>query len=100
MAENETQQPSVAEQNELEKARQLQRFRALRDAAVALFGPAGKRTPHGALVLEELERFAGTRRLINEVDNHNATDVYRTARKHGRCDMIQALYDLIDWKEN
>ena len=45
---------TVQEHNALEQARQLARYRQVRDAFVAVFGPPGKRTPHGAIILEEL----------------------------------------------
>lgn len=91
---------TVDEQNQVEHARQLQRYRTARNAFVEMFGPPGKRTPQGAIILEELERFCGTRRLINELDNTGATDIYRTARKHGRCDVMQSIHDMIEWKES
>ena len=89
----------IGEENELERARQLGRFRTVRDAFLAVFGPPGKRTPQGGVVLEELEKYCGNRKLINEVDSTGATDIYRTARKHGRCDVIQVIHDAIEWKE-
>ena len=90
---------TAGEENTLERVRQLARIRSVRDAFLAIFGPPGARTPHGAIVLDELDRFCGTRKLINETDNVGQTDIYRTARKHGRCDVMQAINDLIEWKE-
>lgn len=91
---------NVEQQNEVDRARQLARYRKVRDVFVETFGPPGKRTPHGALIIEELEKFCGTRKLINALDNHGATDVPRTFRQHGRCDVMQAIHDLIEWKES
>jgi hypothetical protein len=90
---------TTEELNEIQRAEQLQRYRDLRTAFVELFGPPGKRTPQGAIVLEHLEKFCGTRRLISELTTEGATDIYRTARKHGRCDVMQAIHDLLEWKE-
>lgn len=91
---------SVEEQNEIERARGLQHMRNVTQAFVDLFGLPTTRTPQGTIVLAELERFCGTRRLINELDNTGATDIYRTARKHGRCDVMQVIHDAIEWKES
>ena len=90
---------TISEENALERHRQLTRYRTVRDAFLAIFGPPGKRTIHGAVVLEELERYCGTRKTINETDSSNQTDIYRTARKHGRCDVMQAIHDAIEWRE-
>lgn len=91
---------SVEEENEIGRARALQHMRNVTQAFVDLFGPPGKRTPQGTIVLGELERFCGNRKLINELDDTGATDIYRTARKHGRCDVMQAIHDAIEWKES
>ncbi len=90
---------SVDAENLHAQAQRLDRYRKVRDAFVEMFGPEGKRTPQGAIILDELEKFCGTRKLINELDNDGATDVPRTFRKHGRCDVIQAIHDLINWRE-
>ena len=91
---------SVDEQNELAKARQVQRYRAMRDAFLAVFGPPGKRTPMGAIILEELERFTNWRKVIREQDSTGQTDVYRTGIKEGRREVMQAIHEIIEWREN
>lgn len=87
------------EANALARAQALQLARTLRQVFTEVFGPRDKRTPHGQVVLDELERFAGSRRLVNETDSTGQTDIYRTGRKHGRCDVVQAIHDIIEWKE-
>lgn len=91
---------SVDERNTLEQARQLQRYRAMRDSFVAVFGPPGKRTPHGAIILDELERFTNYNKLIREQDTLGQTDIYRTGIKEGRREVMQAIHNLIEWKES
>ena len=90
---------TVEEQNAIGRAQQLSHYRKLRNTFAEVFGLPGKRTPHGAIILAELERFCGTRKLINETDLSGSTDVPRTFRKHVRCDVMQAIHDLIEWKE-
>ena len=91
---------TVDEQNQVAHAQALQRYRQVNRVFVETFGLPGKRTPHGQVILQELERFAGTRKLINARGLDGHTDVPETFRKHGRCDVIQAIHDLIEWKEN
>lgn len=91
---------SVEQQNQVEKARQLQRYRSARDAFLAVFGPPGKRTPHGAIILDELERFTNFSKLIREQDTLGQTDIYRTGIKEGRREVMQAIHNLIEWKES
>jgi hypothetical protein len=91
---------TVQEHNALEQARQLARYRQVRDAFVAVFGPPGKRTPHGAIILEELERFTNWTKLIREQDTTGQTDIYRTGIKEGRREVMQAIHNLIEWKES
>src|SRR5579871_722110 len=83
-----------------DRERFLQRCRTLRDAFVAVFGPPGKRTPHGAMILEELERFTNYTKLIREQDTTGQTDIYRTGIKEGRREVMQAIHNLIEWKES
>ena len=89
-----------AEANVLERERMLQRYRQVRDAFVAVFGPPGKRTPHGALILDELEKFTNWTKLIREQDTTGQTDIYRTGIKEGRREVMQAIHNLIEWKES
>lgn len=91
--------PSVDEANEIERARQLARYRKVRDVFVETFGPPGKRTPHGTVLLEELEKFTNWRKPIREQDSTGQTDIYRTGVKEGRREVMQAIHDLIEWKE-
>ena len=91
---------SQDEANVLERERQLQRYRQVRDAFVAVFGPPGKRTPHGALILDELEKFTNWTKLIREQDVTGQTDIYRTGIKEGRREVMQAIHNLIEWKES
>lgn len=91
---------TVAQENEIEQARALARYRKVRDAFVAVFGPPGKRTPHGAVILEELERFTNWRKPIREEDTTGRTDTFRTARKQGRYEVMQAIHNAIEWRES
>lgn len=91
---------NVQEENEVERGKQLQRYRSMRDAFVAVFGPPGKRTPQGAIILDELEKFTNWTKLIREQDSTGQTDIYRTGIKEGRREVMQAIHNLIEWKES
>lgn len=91
---------STEEQNAVEHAKQLARYRKCRDAFLALFGPPGQRTPQGQIILDELERFTNWTKLIREQDTTGQTDIYRTGIKEGRREVMQAIHNLIEWKES
>lgn len=91
---------TVDEQNQLEQARQIARYRNCRDAFLAVFGPPGARTPHGATIIEELEKFTNWKKLIREQDSTGQTDIYRTGIKEGRREVMQAIHNLIEWRES
>lgn len=87
-------------QNAVAEAERMQRARALRDAFLAVFGPPGQRTPHGAIILSHLENFTNWTRLIREQDSTGQTDIYRTGIKEGRREVMQAIHNAIEWKES
>ena len=91
---------TVDEANEVEQARRVARYRKMRDVFVETFGPPGKRTPHGALILEELEKFTNWKTTIREQDSTGQTDIYRTGIKEGRREVMQAIHNLIEWRES
>jgi hypothetical protein len=90
---------TVEEHNEIERRRRVSDMRRIRDAMLAVFGPPGKRTPMGAIILEELERFTNYRRPCPQQDTVGQTDVYRTGVQEGRRQVIETLHNAIDWKE-
>lgn len=90
---------STEEENRLNEERQKARYRKVRDAFLKTFGPPGARTPLGTVMLEELERFCNYRKLIRELDTTGQTDIYRTGIKEGRREAMQAIHDLIEWRE-
>lgn len=90
---------TTEEENRLQEERQRARYRKVRDAFLGTFGPPGARTPLGTIMLEELERFCNYRKLIREMDSTGQTDIYRTGIKEGRREAMQAIHDLIEWRE-
>lgn len=91
---------SVDAENAQTQAERLNRYRKVRDAFVEMFGPPGQRTPQGAMILEELEKFTNWTRPIREQDTTGQTDIYRTGIKEGRREVMQAIHNLIEWKES
>lgn len=91
---------TVEESNALVREQRLSVQRRLRDAFVAVFGPAGARTPHGALILQHLEGVTNWNKVIREQDSTGQTDIYRTGIKEGRREVMQEIHLRIEWKEN
>ena len=91
--------PSSEDLNELERARWVNRQRTVQSAFLQTFGPASSRTPLGKVILDELERFTTWRKTIRVTDANGQTDIYATARAEGRREVMQAIHDIIEWKE-
>lgn len=91
---------SVDEENRLEQERRLARYRKVRDAFLETFGSPAARTPLGVVMLQELESFTNYRKPIREMDSTGQTDIYRTGIKEGRREVMQAIHDLIEWRES
>jgi hypothetical protein len=91
---------TVEQENEIERARQLSEYRRVRDAFLSVFGPPGKRTPHGEVILAKLERFTNWGKPIREEDTTGQTDIYRTGRKAGRVEVMAAIHQMIEWRES
>lgn len=91
---------TVAEDNAIALAKEISRQRALRDAFLAVFGPPGKRTPHGATIIEHLELFTNYRRPITTLDSTGQTDVHRYFTAIGRQQVMQAIHNAIEWRES
>jgi hypothetical protein len=89
----------IDDENAIAKAEALRRYREKRNIFVETFGPPGQRTKHGQAILDELERFANYRKPIRVTDARGRTDIYATARMEGRREVLQALHDIIEWKE-
>jgi hypothetical protein len=91
---------TVEQENEIAQGEALAYKRRVRDAFVGTFGPPGQRTPLGVVMLEALEKFTNYTRLIREQDTLGQTDIYRTGIKEGRREVMQAIHNMIEWKES
>lgn len=91
---------TVEEDNAVAKERRLAEQRQLRDACLAVFGPRGKRTPHGAVILRHLAERSQFHNPKVLKDLHEQTDIYRTAMMEGRRDIVRAIHDAIEWRED
>lgn len=87
------------EHNAIALAKTLADKRRLRDAFLQTFGPPGKRTPLGAIMLEHLEGVTNWNKVIREQDSTGQTDIYRTGIKEGRREVMQEIHNRIEWKE-
>jgi hypothetical protein len=91
---------TTEEENALGRERQLQRYRAMRDAFLQVFGSPGARTPLGGVIIAELERFTLWGKPVCVMDSTGQTDIYRTGINEGRREVMQAIHNLIEWKES
>lgn len=92
---------TVEEQNEIERARRLTKLRDNARIFREVFGTPGNLTKHGKIVLDALHATFGARTIPrNILDDHGRTDMWQTARSLGHYDVIQSIYDALNWKEN
>jgi hypothetical protein len=92
--------PTVAEQNEAERAKKLAHMKHVGAAFRDVFGPPDKRTPLGGVILTELERFCGRNIPQNVLDNNGRVDELATWRKLGRWDVLETIRNAIEWRES
>ena len=88
------------EDNALERARAIARYRSIRDAFVAVFGPPGQPNPPAALVLSYIDRFCHRSALDIATDKNDATDIPKTFRNIGRREVATAIHDMLSWRES
>jgi hypothetical protein len=91
---------TVAEENELARAQQLQRIRERARAFQEIFGTPGQPTTHGRIMLEALQAKFGHALPPNVLDNNGRTDPYQTWRRLGHFDVLEYLNTQLAWKES
>lgn len=90
----------VEAHNRREREAALARYRKLRDAFVAVFGPPGQPNPQAAIVLEEIDRYCNRRAFSVALDTNGQTDVPRTFARMGLRDAADRIHRMIEWKES
>ena len=86
-------------ENEQAQAEAIARQRLKRDAYVALFGPPGKPTPLGEVVLRDLERFVRYGDTAVTRDKTGRYDGGATAYNNGMQDVVKRIHLMIKWSE-
>lgn len=93
-------EPSVEQQNEVERARQLQRIRERAQIFREVFGSPDHLTKHGKIILDALHATFGRGLPKNILDDRGRTDLWQTSRRLGHFDVIEMIYECIKWKES
>jgi hypothetical protein len=78
----------------------LQTLRHKHEAYLALFGPPGKPTPYGAVVLDDLDRFCTTFRESVHMDTTNRMDPFTTIYRDGKKAVALRIRQMIEWSED
>jgi|SRR5215472_5854350 len=78
----------------------IARLRHVHEAYVALFGPAGKPTVLGAVVLEDLDRFCTTFRESIHMDAQRRMDPFTTIYRDGKKAVALRIRQMLEWSEN
>lgn len=91
---------TVAEQNEVERAKALARKRETAQIFREVFGTPDKLTPHGKVILDALHRTFGRGLPKNVTDDHGRTDALQTWRALGQRDVLESIYELLSYKES
>lgn len=85
---------------ELEQEEALARLRIKRDAYVKLFGLPGSRTPLGAIVLDDLDRFCRRGTESIHMDSAGRMDPYTTIYRDGKKAVADRIHLMIEWSEH
>jgi hypothetical protein len=93
---------TVDQDNEIARAKKLAQLRDQTRIFVEVFGTRDKPTPHGKFILETLRsKLQGSGALPkNVVGNDGHTDMGLTFRQLGHYDAIEAIYNILDWRES
>lgn len=91
---------TVEEDNKVARAKELARIRNARNIFLEVFGPREKRTVHGKFILDTLTAKFGRGLPKNVTTEAGITDTPMTFRRFGHYDVLEAINDIIEWKES
>jgi hypothetical protein len=91
---------TTEQQNEVERQRRLTKAREKAVVFREVFGIPGKLTPHGKVILDALHAAFGKGLPRNMLDDHGRTDMWQTARCLGHYDVLESIYDTLNYKES
>lgn len=89
----------VSAENAASREQALERLRLKRAAYVALFGPPGEPTPHGAVVLEDLDRFCRSFDESVHFDSSGRLDPYTTIYRDGKKAVALRIRQMLEWSD-
>lgn len=90
----------MTDEQELERQRALARLAEKHEAYLSLFGPPGKPTPYGAVVLADLDAFCTTFRESVHFDAHQRMDPYTTIYRDGKKAVALRIRQMLEWSEH
>lgn len=88
------------EENASAQEEALNRLRKKHEAYVILFGPPGKPTPLGRVVLEDLDAFCTTFRESIHMDSQKRMDPFTTIYRDGKKAVALRIRQMISWSED
>lgn len=91
---------SVEAENEQARQEAQDRARTKAAAYVAIFGPPGKPTPLGKIVLDDLDYFCTTFRESIHMDSTGRMDPYTTIYRDGKKAVALRIREMINWSEH
>ena len=80
-----------------ERQEAIDRLRQTSEAYVALFGPPGKPTPFGGVVLDDLDRFCTTFRESVHYDATKRMDPFTTIYRDGKKAVALRIRAMLEW---
>jgi hypothetical protein len=86
--------------NESARERMLAQLRAKNAAYVKLFGPPGRPTPEGEVVLADLDGFCAFWRESIHMDAQGRMDPYTTIYRDGKRAVATRIRKMIEWSES
>ena len=91
----------MTDENELAREESLKHLRDVRDAYLQVFGPPEHRTPLGAIILQDLERFCRYQDEILYVSKQSGvSDPHVTHYQLGKQTVINRIHTRINWSEH
>ena len=90
---------TVDQENEVARQRKLTQTRERCRIFIEVFGPYGKPTPHGKVILDFLHTKFGAALPPNVLDKNDHTDEYQTWRRLGHFDVLETIRQATEWKE-
>src|ERR1700744_894416 len=90
----------LEQENSLAQKEAQERLRLKHEAYRKLFGPPGERTPYGAIVLADLDRFCRRGDESIHMDASGRMDPYTTIYRDGKKVVADRIHAMIEWSQD